>query len=210
MKKIIALLAVLIFVTACTPLNNLSLNEIIERNLRANIELSNQTRSGYKYYLPRGLTILRIKDFNEVAIGSNITYYMYFDLISYFNNVRREYKINPDAYFSMPIIHNDGFGYLEINQVGKHFFIEIMYNYAKIEMMVEEHQIRKAVQNAITILTTVRYNDNVLASLLDRNVLRSNKIEFNIFDTVRNVESTYLTSVDTEEEERSLDTDLIR
>jgi len=210
MKKIMVLLAVLFLLTACTPLDNLSLNDIIERNIRANINLSNQTRSGYKYYLPRGLTVQRIKDSNEVAIGSNITYYIYFDLLSYFNNVEQEYKINPNAYFSMPINHNNKFGYLEINRVDNHFFIEIMFNYAKIEMMVEEGQIKKAVQNAITILTSVRYNHNILASLLEDNVLRVNELEFNIFETRRNVESTYLTSVDTEAEERPLDTDLIR
>jgi len=210
MKKILLILIVSFILIGCVPLNEMTINEIIEANINNNVNIANQHRRGYKYFLPRGMNIVQVKDFNEVAKSNEGYYYLYFDLVSYFNEVRQEYKINPNAYFSMAINNGDSFGYLEINRLNEKYLIEIMYNYAKIEVIVGEKDIRQAVHNAVVILSTTRYNDKVLANFMGNNTLRFGEYEFNIFETRNNVESSYLTAIDAEghSDDENNDTDL--
>ena len=66
-----------------------------------------------------------------------------------------------------------------------------MYNYAKIEVIVEESFLKEAVSYAMVILASVKYNNNVLENIVGENVLTSKEIEFNIFETKKS-ESNFL------------------
>ena len=84
------------------------------------------------------------------------------------------------------------FGYLEINLVSNNrYLIEIMYNYAKIEVIVDEKNINSAINNAIILLSSVEYNNEILEKTVGENVLTSKEIEFNIFETKKQ-ESNFL------------------
>lgn len=210
--KLILLAFVFFIVVGCTPLDSLTEEEIIERIIERNITHTNQHRTGYSYYLPRGLTIIESGDFNEIARGGGYLYYIFIDVVSYYNGVRIPYQINEDAYLSMVINHGEKFGYLEINRINNKYHIEIMYNYAKIEVIVNRRDIKLAIANSITILSTIRYNDIILSNLMGENILDFNEREFNIFDTKNNVESGYVTAAEAQEEykEEIPDPDLIR
>ena len=110
--------------------------------------------------------------------------YLYVDVVSYYNRIIKSYEEKEDAYYSKAINYEDKFGYLEITMLeNKKYLIEIMYNYAKIEVMVEECDLGVAIANSITILSSINYNNEVLGNLINDNVLEFNEETFDIFET---------------------------
>ena len=81
----------------------------------------------------------------------------------------------------------------------------------KIEVMVEESDINKTIANAISILSSVEYNDTILENLLGNNKLSFSNEEYNIFETAE-TESNYLNYVekyDNYENDNNHDNDFI-
>ena len=102
---------------------------------------------------------------------------------------------------------------VEVYDVGEDngkYFIEIMYNYAKIEVIVEYRDINVTVANSLSVLSSISFNDSVLKTLLDEETSQFKEFEFNIFET-SSTESEYLQAVegDIYEEEEIHDSDLI-
>ena len=99
--------------------------------------------------------------------------------------VEEAYKASSNSFISKKITFGNKKGYLEINeQENSKYLIEIMYNYAKIEVMVDEYDINKAVTYAVSILSSITYNDSVISNLMGEDVLNFTEEEFNIFETV--------------------------
>ena len=117
------------------------------------------------------------------------------------------------AHTSMQISFEDKYGYLEINKLEDgNYFIEIMYNYAKIEVIVRENDAKVVVANAISILASIDFNNDVLKTLLDEEVSQFSEFEVDIFETVTSTDSQYLGTVeekDENEEKEIHDTDYI-
>ena len=86
-----------------------------------------------------------------------------------------------------------------------------MYNYAKIEVIVDEAHINEVMLSAISILKSIVYNNSVITNLLEDNVLNFAEEEFDIFNNSNN-DSDYI-EVDTDDfgsvEEEIPDTDLL-
>ena len=187
MKKKFVLLSLLacIFLVGCTPIQEMTLLEIIDVGTNRTVEVYNKYRKGYKYNLPKGLDVVDNSEYNEVIESRDYVYYLYVDAVSYYNKVIEKYEENSKAYVSMQINYQDKYGYLEINQLDEEkYFIEIMYNYAKIEVIVYEHDIKKSVTYAMSVLASVSYNDNVIKSYLANSVLDSVEESFDIFEIV--------------------------
>ena len=196
MKKIVLLFVALFLVSGCSSLQNESLDSILKMGVESNISITNTYRTGYKYYLPKGMKNITNQDYNEVIYSDQQPFYLYVDVVSYFNHVQYQYKESNQYYFSRTIQYKDFYGYLQIKNLGNDkYFVEIMYNYAKIEVIVAEKDIKKSVAYAIAILQSVTYNDTVLGSLMGDNVLNSNELEFDIFETAKS-ESNYLEMVE--------------
>ena len=120
-------------------------------------------------------------DYNDVLYSNGIYYYLYIDVISYYYDKVQQYEVNENAYYSKSISINDKEGYLEINkQDDDRYFIEFMYNYSKIEVIAEYDQINDIVLNATYILSTIKFNDNVIKAMLDDNFLVSEE-KYDIF-----------------------------
>ena len=66
-----------------------------------------------------------------------------------------------------------------------------MYNYAKIEVIVDKYDLPKAISNSLIILSSVKYNSEILETIVGENILTSKEIEFNIFET-KKTESNFL------------------
>lgn len=213
-KIIIILLLVCILCGGCTPLQKMSLDEIIDSGTKVNITVYNKYRKGYKYNLPKGLDVIDSKEYNEVISSNKYTFYLYVDAVSYYNKIIETYKVNEDIYYSKAINYEDKYGYLEINELnnGK-YFIEIMYNYAKIEVIVRNEDINVTVASAISVLSSISFNDNILKTLLDEETSSFEEYGFNIFETQTDTESIYVQTIDADinknKEEDIHDTDLI-
>ena len=209
MKKNFILLSLLIclFVTGCKSVQDMTLEEIINKKVNRSVETYNTYRKGYKYFLPSGLGLVESTDYNEVLRDENYRYYLYIDAVSYFNKVIETYEVSEDAYVSMPINYNIKYGYLEITRKDEDkYFIEIMYNYAKIEVIVKEKDINVVVSNSMNILSSIKFNDNILKTLLGDETSQLNEFEFNIFETTTtSTESDYLQALDKDNAEAEKD-----
>jgi hypothetical protein len=215
MKKIILLILLATLITGCVNIENSSYEEIINNAIEnENINLQNQSYNGYNYYLPLGLSIEEYNDNNVVFKNDKYYLYMYIDLISYFNKVEEYYTKNSESYYSEAILNNDKFGYLEINlRSNKKYLVEIMYNYAKIEVIVDECDIKEVVSYAMSILSSITYNDTIIENMIGEDILNYNEVEFNIFETAKNesnlIEYNDATEDEDEDDDTLPDTDLI-
>ena len=196
MKKIIILSLFVCLLCGCSKLSDMSIDDIISQGTHREIAIYNKYRKGYKYNLPKGLEVVDSTDYNEVISSLNYKYYLYVDVVSYYNKVIETYEINDNCYISMPITFEDEYGYLEVNELksGK-YLIEIMYNYAKIEVIVEKIDIKETIANSISILSSISFNDNILESILNEDLSYYGETEFNIFKTSSS-DSEYLRAID--------------
>ena len=196
MKKMFILFILLFLGSGCSSFSESSYDTLLSEGLSSSINIYNTFRSGYKYYLPKGLKKIGHEGSNEVFSYEDSIFYMYVDRVSYFNKTKKDYVVKPDVYFSKELLKDDKFGYTEIKKLeNEKYFVEIMYNYAKIEVIVTEKDIKESVAYAMAILESVTYNDTVLGSLMGDNILSSNELEFNIFETAK-TESNYLEIVE--------------
>ena len=178
MKKCI-LVITLLLLCGCTNINNASVQDITKEVLGSKINSYNEYRTGYKYYLPQGLNVNSSKKYNEILNDDKYKYYLYVDLVSYLKKTELSYKVNENAYLSMTL---DDKGYLEINEKNDKYLIEIMYNYAKIEVIVEKEDINKSVTNAMIVLSTITYTDDIVKNLLSIDEVTSSEETFSVFD----------------------------
>ena len=212
MKKKIILLLFMFLLTSCTSVRNKDYSNLIEEVITSKYNIKNQYRTGYSYYTPTGINSINTTNYNEILSSSNYKYYLYVDVVSYYNRVISEYNVDNNAYYSKVINHDDKYGYIEINkQDNKKYLVEIMYNYAKIEVMVEEYDIAYAVTNSMIILSSIDYNSDILSSIIGDNVLEFNEETFDIFQAKKK-ETTYLDvgSSSNTEETKEQDPDLIK
>ena len=215
MKKIFILsIFVCLFLCGCTTLKDMSIEEVVHNGTNRTVEVYNKYRQGYKYNLPKGLSIVDNSEYNEVIVSEKYKYFLYIDAVSYHNKIIEKYEENDKSHVSMAIDYEDKYGYLEINNVkGNKYLVEIMYNYAKIEVIVNGEDIKVVAANALSILTSVKFNDNILNTLLNEEVSQFKEYEFNIFETSTTTESDYLESIENdiyeEEDDDVHDSDLI-
>ncbi len=186
MKKAILLLLVLFLVTGCVNINNSNIDTIIDDSLKTKIKMHNVTSSGYKYYLPKGISIIKEKDNNYILMDEdNHKYYLYVDIVSRYHKTESNYEVVNDVYYSGNLNKDDKFGYLEINELSDKYFIEMMYNYSKIESFIDKDSLNKVIANISTILNSVSYNEEILNTLIGDNVLKYNEETYDIFKTKR-------------------------
>ena len=170
----------------CTNVNDLTYDEIVQ-NFATRSSRTNTYRIGYKYYLPRGMQVNDSTLFNEILEDGRYTYYLYVDAVSYLNDIQYEYETNSESLYSTGIRNDDKFGYVEINlQENDKYLVEIMYNYAKIEVIVDEANINEVMLSAISILKSIVYNDSVITNLLEDDVLNYAEEELDIFNNNSN------------------------
>ena len=152
MKKLVILGCVLFLLTGCVNVKDETVEDIISNALTSNVKTINVRRQGYHYYLPSGLKIIDSTDYNEVIKDSKYKYYLYVDVVSYFNKINEEYKISDKAIISRNIKNGSKLGYLEVNEYkNSKYLIEIMFNYAKIEVMVDKEDINVAIAYGVSI-----------------------------------------------------------
>ena len=182
-KKIFLLLIAILTLTGCTNLTNMSIDEVVDVMLENDTNLSNNVFEGYKYYIPKGLKLLEKDEYNaSLKDEYNNTYYLYIDVVSYYNKEEIDYEVNKKAYFSKELNYNNKKGYLEITKIEDtdRYFIEYMYNYGKIEAFVKENEIKSAIINMSSILKSLEFNRTVLESLIGNNVLNYKEDTYNV------------------------------
>ena len=194
-KKICTVFFTLLLFTGCS-IENISNKDIMKNVniiLKSNIKYSNHDAIGYKYYLPSDMNVRNVNDFNQELYSSNSTYYLYADVISYYYKVKKPYKINKKAYFSKKISFDKKNGYIEINKKNNKYYLEIMFNYAKMEAVVNENEINDAVSNMCYILSSIKYNKKIIENVIKDKKYDLSEIEtYNIFKSNKNSTENFL------------------
>ncbi len=171
MKKVGLILLACLVLTGCTAvrIDTQNIDNMVSVILSKDNDLYNHVGKGYKYYVPRGVTYIDTNEFNEKLYSNGNYYYLYVDAVSYYHKQEIEYQEDKNAYYSKKFEINDKVAYLQINEQKEKnkYFIEFMYNYARIETLVDKEDINDAVMNASYILSTVKFNSNVIKLMLN-------------------------------------------
>ena len=206
MKKVLIMLFLLCFLTGYTVvrIDTKSIDNIVSVILSKENTLYNTIGKGYKYYVPRGVVYIDSNDFNEKLYCNGDYYYLYLDIISYYYKKDFTYIENKELYYSKKIEVDDKKGYLEITKIDDYYLVEFMYNYAKVEALVLKENINEVVLNASYMLSTIKYNDDVIKLILDEDYFTNKEEQYDIFTSTNNstnFELEYEEIVDGEEEE---------
>lgn len=181
-KKIIIVLCLFLF-TGCTRtyyMNSLSYEEILNNATIEENNLHNTNNKGFKYYLPTGFSVTNDNEFNQTLTSHNNIYYLNIDIVSYYYKKGSEEIKEIDDYYFYKFNKNNKDGYLRIRKKNDKFFVELCYNYAIIEVEVEENEIKYAVSRGITILNSIKYNDRIIEKKLNDKDLESKETAYKI------------------------------
>lgn len=185
-NKILALLLITVFICGCKSelITNKNVEINMDKILTKKIKYANKDAIGFQYYLPNGVTVKDVKGYNQILYSSGNTYYLYADVVSYYHKVNEKYKVNKNAYISRELSYRNKKGYIEVNEEDDEYFIEMMYNYAKIEASVPKYELNDTVVNMSYILSSIKYNDDIIETLLgsEKYDLSENE-EYNIFSS---------------------------
>ena len=185
MKKLwITLLMSLCFISGCSivKVSTNSVGDIFDTILYVDNNLSNTYMEGYELYLPQGVKLVDKADFNLKIKDNKNYYYLYIDTIAYHYKVENAFKENYNHFYSKKISHNGKIGYIDIVSDEDYYFVVLMYNYAKIESYVRKSDFNSVMMNMCSVLSSIKYNDNVINGYVGDNKTVLQEERFNIFD----------------------------
>mgnify|MGYP000244312800 CR=1 FL=1 len=212
MKKKIILFLIIAFLTfGCTNVKKMSIDSVLNE-IANKAGKQNEFNSAFKFYLPNGMKIVKYDSYNEVLSSEKYIYYLYVDIINYYEKNIYEYVPCSECFYSKKIDYDNKNGYVNIIlQKNNKYLIEIMYNYAKIEVMVDYDDINLALLNSVSILRDLEYNDMIIESLVSNKSKNFTEETYNIFKK-DNKDSNYLDKVTSDEDNFEItnkDTDLV-
>lgn len=163
MKKLVILI-LCFFMTGCSivRIDTTNVDNIVKVVLSKENNLYNRVGKGYKYYIPRGVSYLDTIDLNDKLYSDGIYYYLYIDIVSYYHKIDMHYEEDPTLYYSKNI-EGEKTGYLQIEETNDYYYVTFYYNYAKIEAITPKSKLEEVILNASYILSTVKFNDNIVA-----------------------------------------------
>lgn len=194
MKKVIILFFLIFMISGCTVvrIDTTDIDNIISVILSKDNKLYNRVGKGYKYYVPRGVTYIDTNELNDKLYSNGNYYYLYIDVINYYYQTDINYKENEESYYSNDIDVNGKKGYLQIDKYGDKYLIKFVYNYAKMETYVDKEDINSAVLNCSYILSTIKFNHNVIKLMLDENYLTNREEKYDEFTAKKPISNTVL------------------
>ena len=174
MKKVIMLFVLMFLLTGC---NIMGISVVISKDN----DLYNKTGKGYKYYKPMGVLSIDTNEFNEKLYSNGNYYYLYVDINAYYYKKEVDYVENKDLYYSRKFEFNGKDGYLQITNKDDKYFIEYLYNYSRIEALVDKEDINRAVLDATYILSSIKYNGNVIKLVENEEIITSKEEQYDKF-----------------------------
>lgn len=196
MKKLLCLVLMIFILAGCTQIKDYSISEVTDRIINKDIKQINQYRNGYKYYLPRHLEVESRKKYNEVLIKGDDYYYLYVDLLSKYYNEQIDFEENEKIYYSKKITGKNTEGYINITKEDDNYLVEIVYNYAKIEVIVDKVNINGAIIDSLIILSSIKYNDEIINNLVGSKQLNITEDIVDIFKGKDNNQNSYIKYVE--------------
>lgn len=183
MKKCILVLFSLIILSGCTVtrMDKYNYEEALDKILSLNVKTFNVVGKGYKYYAPRGVIIVDESDYNDVLKRGSNTYYLYVDVVSYYYKNKLNYNKSKNVYYSRVLKNGKKSGYIEISKKNDKLFVQMVYNYAKIESYVDESKLKDAICDISYILSSLDFNDSLLKKMYEAGNLSSKEEVYKLF-----------------------------
>lgn len=188
MKKILLIFLLLFILTGCSVvrIDTSNIDNILNVILTKKNNLHNQVGQGYKYYLPGGVSYIDSDNLNDILYCNGTYYYLNVNTIEYYHKSVIDYKENSKAYYSKILSLEDGFkhsGYIEITKDGDLYYLEFTYNHAKIEAIVDKKNLNNTILNASYILSTIKYNDDIITLMLDGDYFSNKTGKYNDYNS---------------------------
>lgn len=185
MKRRIVLLSIIVLlISGCSVsvLDNTNISKNMKILLSDKVKLYNVHFDGYKYYVPKGMKFLNKEEYNALLCDRfGNQYYLYIDAISHYHKIKNTYEVSSKSHYSEKLHYNKKTGYIQIDEVDEKYFIQFVFNYAKMEAYVSKDDLVLAVDYMCYILRSVTFNDKVLESLIGDNVLNYKEENFTLF-----------------------------
>lgn len=177
----------LILLSGCSVsrIDDKSSEEVVDEILSLNIDLYNEVGKGYKYYAPRGMVRLDANDYNDVLKRNDVTYYLYVDVVSYYYKTKIEYE-SDDSYLFMELNFDDKTGYVLVTEEDDNLYVQMVYNYAKIEAYVSKDALNDALLDMCYVLSSIDFNDTLLTKMYEEGAFDSNEEVYRLFENKEN------------------------
>lgn len=178
-KNLIPLLMILL-ITGCSKIDSNSTDYInlVNNVLSYNEKEVNTNSNGYKYYKPIGVTTLYDGELNKEFKVDNTSILLYVDIISYYykNSLNFENSSLKSSYY----FSSFDVGYIYIDKLEEDYYLEIVYNYAKIEAYVEEDDLVDIINYSTIILNSIVYNDTLISNMVENGISFGGEITYEI------------------------------
>lgn len=185
---IVVLILALFVLTGCTNLKDLSYDQIVDKTLEEKKLKNNTYLEGYKLYLPQNMTMIGDLNGNDILFSKGDKYYLYVDLISYYNKKQNRYDVaSGDYVYSRDIDYNNLTGYVLVSDSKGGYLVEVMYNYAKIEVITND--VKSAIADSLIILKSIDYNYKIIDSMIGSNALVYDSELFTLLGPEKNADN---------------------
>lgn len=186
--KLFIILLVLFITSGCSVvrIDTNNIDSMLNVILSKDNTLYNQIDQGYKYYLPGGVTYIGHDEANDILYCDGTYYYLYVNAVDYYHKRKVDYVVDSSLYYSRKLTKDDGFkyeGYLEIKEVDNDYYVKFIYNYAKIETIVSKEKINSAVLNSTYILSTIKYNYDIIELMLNEEYFSNKTGKYDNYNT---------------------------
>ena len=190
-KRFILLVIIALILTGCTKIDS-NVDNIIAATRTKEIKNVNTVSTGYELYIPMGVIQLVDNEYNQKLKIRDTHVYLYVDTISYYYKNSLNYKKEDDYnYYYKTISLNGKTGYIGINKLDEDsFFVQIVYNYSKIEFYTNSEDMPVIIANSLMILNSVKYNDNLIKMELDDTTSDGREVKYEL-DKPKDSESTF-------------------
>ncbi len=170
MKKYLIIVIALFILTGCTDISNLDYDGVVNKALKEEAHKPNTFLEGYKLYLPGHMSMIGDLKGNDILYSYQDKYYLYVDLISYYNKKQNKYNVEGLSYeYSKDIESNGLNGYVTVRKSKGGYLVEVMYNYAKIEVIT--NNVKTAIVNSLLVLKNIEFNYKIIDSMIGSNAL---------------------------------------
>lgn len=171
MQKKLLVIVLMFLLTGCVRLDNVN-DDYADLMVSAlkNDTVCNDVALGYKYYLPKGVKLIKNYDYNQKFMIDDTYLYMYVDINAYYYKVYDKQKREGDYFYYQDVSYDGKNGYLSIVLDEDRYFTVVMYNYAKIEFYSDYEDLNKLITLSSVILNSVSYNDVVIEKILDESL----------------------------------------
>lgn len=187
--KQLVMLIIILFLTGCTRLTD-NIDNTINVILKDNNIVVNTAGYGFMYYCPVGVRPVFNENNNLILKIKGSEVYFYVDIIGYYYKTENYNKDNTYNYYYKLLNYNNKKGFIGINKNTDDYFIEILYDYAKIEGYANEENFKEVLANMLIILNNIKYNDTMIKSLLSEDGLKESEISYEL-DKPESAESNF-------------------